>query len=165
MRLARRRAVAALLAVAAGCAAAAPKQGLQDAQQAACTLHVQEHRSGLELLRLPLPPGSVPQLQLAFTHSVLGTPVQDHYTWNVGAWQLTEERFEGEGYGLPHMAAAGETLQRFGAGWRLLLNRTVAPLVVRPLPALQMQLLLPDGRQWLLGSLSRHAIELTTSQC
>ncbi len=34
------------------------------------------------------------------------------------------------------MAAAGETLQRFGAGWRLLLNRTVSPLVVRPLPAL-----------------------------
>ena len=135
------------------------------ALQPACTLHVHEHRSGLEVLRLPLPTSTAPQLQLAFTHSVLGTPVLDHYTWRAGAWQLTEEQFEGEGYGLPHMAAEGETLQRHGSGWRLLLNRTVAPLVVRPLPALQMRLLLPDGRQWLLGSFSTQALELTTTRC
>ena len=133
--------------------------------QQGCTLLAHEHRSGLQLLHLLLPHGAAPQLQLAFTHSVLGTPVQDHYTWSAGAWQLTEERFEGDGYGLPHAAVVGETLQRFGAGSRLLLSRTVAPLVVRPLPELHMRLLLPDGRQWLLGSLSSQAIELTISQC
>ena len=165
----RRGLAAALLAAATGCLAGPQTPGLQGLLQgplqAPCTLHVHEHRSGLELLRLPLPPGAAPQLQLAFTHSVLGTPVQDFYTWSAGAWRLTEERFEGLGYGLPHTASAGETLQRFGAGSRLLLNRTVAPLVVRPLPALHMRLLLPDGRQWLLGSLSSQAIELTASQC
>jgi hypothetical protein len=132
---------------------------------AVCTLHVREHRSGRELLRVPLPPGQEPRLQLGFTHSVLGTPVLDAYRWRAGAWHLTEEQFEGEGYGLPHAAAAGETLQRHGTGWRLLLDRAVVPLVVRPLPAQQMRLLLPDGRQWLLGALATQAVELTTSHC
>lgn len=130
-----------------------------------CTLQLLEHRSGVELLRVPLPARQAPRLQLGFTHSVLGTPVLDAYTWRAGAWHLTEEQFEGEGYGLPYAAAAGETLERHGTGWRLLLDRTVAPLVVRPLPAQQMRLLLPDGRQWLLGTLSTQAIELTTSPC
>ena len=158
-------AAAALLAAATSGSAMAQTPGLHNEPQPGCTLQLHEHRSGLELLRLPLPPGTAPQLQLAFTHSVLGTPVQDHYIWAAGAWHLVEEQFEGEGYGLPHMAAAGETLQRHGDGWRLLLNRTVAPLVVRPLPALQMRLLLPDGRQWLLGSLSTAALEVTLSDC
>ncbi len=130
-----------------------------------CTLQLQAHRSGQPLLRLPLPNHEPVQLQLAFTHSVLGTPVLDSYTWRNGAWHLTEEQFEGEGYGLPHAAGAGESLQRHGSGWRLLLNRSVAPLVVRPLPAQQMQLRLPDCRQWLLGAISTQAIELTLLDC
>lgn len=146
-------------------AAPAPAPEPEPPEPTRCSLQVLEHRSGLELLRLALPSGQAPQLRLAFTHSVLGTPVQDAYTWRNGHWLLTEEQFEGEGYGLPHLAAEGETLQRWGAGWRLLLNRPVTPLVVRSLPALQMRLLLPDGRQWLLGALSAQAIELTTTHC
>jgi len=132
---------------------------------AGCTLHLLEHRSGQELLRVPLQPEPPPRLQLGFTHSVLGTPVLDTYSWRAGGWHLTEEQFEGEGYGLPHAPAAGETLQRHGSGWRLLLDRAVVPLVVRPLPDLQMRLLLPDGRQWLLGTLTTLAVELTTTHC
>jgi hypothetical protein len=155
----------ALLLAAAGPCGAEPTRGAGDA--AACTLHLQEHRSGQTLLRVPLdlPAGQAPQVQLAFNHSVLGTPVLDSYRWKGGHWHLTEEQFEGAGYGLPHAAGPGETLQRHGDGWRLLLNRVVSPLVVRPLPAQQMRLLLPDGRQWLLGTLTAQAVHLTASHC
>jgi hypothetical protein len=36
---------------------------------------------------------------------------------------LVEERFEGEGYGLPSAAGPGERLLRDGAGWRVSLPK------------------------------------------
>jgi hypothetical protein len=128
----------------------------------ACELVLSEHRSGLELLVLPLPAAD-PQAQLAFEHSVLGTTVVDRYRFTPAA-RLVEERFDGQGYGLPHTAGPGETLQRDGSGWRLRTDRSVSPLVVRPLPQQQMRLLL-GGREWRLASLSTQAIELTARGC
>lgn len=140
---------------------------------AACELVLSEHRSGRELLRLPLD-AAQPAMRIAFVHSVLGTPVVDLYHWRAdpanplpGAplqAHVVQERFEGEGYGLPQAAAAGERLERDGAGWRLSLDRPVVPLVVRPLPAQQMQLLGP-GEPVLLASLSAQAIEFTARDC
>jgi hypothetical protein len=44
-----------------------------------------------------------------FEHSVLGTPVEDRYRFTPRGWRaLVEERFDGEGYGLPHAAGPGE---------------------------------------------------------
>lgn len=130
---------------------------------AACQLLAVDHRSGRELLRAEL---AQPQLRIAFTHSVLGTPVEDHYRWRDGAWRLVEERFDGVGYGLPHAAAAvGETLERIGDGWRLTLDREVTPLVVRALPAQAMRVLLDDGRVWPLGELGAASIELRALAC
>ncbi|MBK9361199.1 MAG: DUF1850 domain-containing protein [Rubrivivax sp.] len=101
----------------------------------ACTLVLTEHRSARALARLPLDPAA-PALRVAFTHSVLGTPVEDRYIFRHGAagWRavLVEERWQGEGYGLPIAASPGETLVRDGAGWRLTRDREVQPLVVRP---------------------------------
>ena len=91
------------------CAWAAPGVG------SACALVLTEHRSGLALTRLPLNPAQ-PAADVAFTHSVLGTPVLDRYVWRHSAqgWRahLVEERFEGEGYGLPSAAGPGERLLR-----------------------------------------------------
>jgi hypothetical protein len=129
---------------------------------AACELSLLDHRSGRELLRTALP---VPQLRVAFTHSVLGTPVEDRYQWRAGAWRLVEEHFEGEGYGLPHVDAAGERLERSGRGWRLLLDREVSPLVVRALPAQQMRVLLDDGGVWPLADLGAPSIEIRLEAC
>jgi hypothetical protein len=134
----------------------------------ACELILAEHRSGHELLRVPMP-GGVPEAEIVFTHSVLGTPVADRYAWRLdgGAWRahLVEERFEGEGYGLAHAAGSGETLVRAGGGWRLVLDRVVDPLVVLPLPAQQMRLLLGDGTTVLLGMLSQRSIGLRVDGC
>jgi hypothetical protein len=140
------------------------------AQAAACELRAQEHRSGRELLRAPLVgsgagTGDVPGLRVSFVHSVLGTPVEDRYQWHEGTWVLVEERFEGEGYGLPHAAGPGERLERTAEGWRLRLARPVQPLVVRPLLAQRMRLTLDDGRTWLLGQLTTQAVELRTVGC
>jgi hypothetical protein len=108
-------------------------------------------------------------MEIVFTHSVLGTTVIDRYDWRVGeaGWyaQLVEERFEGEGYGLPAQAAAGEVLLREGAGWRLLLQRRVDPLVVRPLPAQHVRLRLPQQTEMLLGSLSTQSIHMQVQGC
>lgn len=137
----------------------------------ACELVASEHRSGRELLRVPFAaaaPGDAPQLRLSFIHSVLGTPVHDRYRWEIGhggRWLLVEEQFEGEGYGLPYAAAAGETLERHGSGWRLLLARPVEPLVVRPLPTQRMRLTLADGRSWLLADLATQALLLRAAGC
>ncbi len=135
---------------------------------AACELVLSEHRSGLPLQRLPLDPAK-PAMEIVFTHSVLGTTVIDRYDWRVGeaGWyaQLVEERFEGEGYGLPAQAAAGEVLLREGAGWRLLLQRRVDPLVVRPLPAQHVRLRLPQQTEMLLGSLSTQSIHMQVQGC
>jgi hypothetical protein len=100
---------------------------------------------------------------------VLGTPVLDRYVWKSSpqGWRahLIEERFEGEGYGLPSQAAPGERLERHGSGWRLQLNRVVDPLVVLPLPAQSMRIVLPDQREFLLGQLSLKSIEMRAENC
>ena len=180
----------------------------------ACELVLSEHRSARELARLPLN-AQAPAARIAFTHSVLGTPVADEYVWRaaragssdgvegadggvsppgadspvgalgadspVGAlsaegsrrpsrppiWRahLVEERFEGEGYGLPYAAAAGELLTRDGPGWRLRLDRLVHPLVVRPLPSQAMRVSVGSGAPLHLATLSRNAIELRVEHC
>lgn len=149
-RLAGVAQVACLLAITAATAAQA------------CELLLAEHRSGRELLRLPLA-AQAPEIRIAFEHSVLGTTVVDHYRFGATA-RLVEERFEGQGYGLPHRAGAGEVLTRAGAAWRLQLDREVHPLVVRPLPAQRMRLLLGNS-EWLLGELSLLAIEFSVHGC
>jgi len=134
----------------------------------ACELLASEHRSGREVLRAALPVTSghaAPELRVSFVHSVLATPVEDRYQWRAGTWVLVEERFEGEGYGLPHAAAAGERLERTPEGWRLHLARAVHPLVVRPLLAQRMRLTLDDGRTWLLGQLTTQSLELRLQGC
>ena len=149
------RAVAGALLLAA---AAAP----------ACELVLSEHRSARVLARLPLD-AAAPAAQIAFTHSVLGTPVADHYVWraNAGTWRahLIEERFEGAGYGLPQAAAEGQTLIRDGAGWRLQLDRVVHPLVVLPLPAQAMRVTVGAQPPLLLGGLSTRSIEMRVEGC
>ncbi|MBL8340248.1 MAG: DUF1850 domain-containing protein [Rubrivivax sp.] len=149
-----RRAAAAVLA----CGAAA-------GSAQACELRAFEHRSGREVLRAPLAAGAAPELRVSFVHSVLATPVEDRYLWRDGAWLLVEERFQGEGYGLPHAAGPGERLERTESGWRLVLERPVVPLVVRPLLAQRMSLTLDGGRSWLLGVLTAHAVELRAEGC
>ena len=128
----------------------------------ACEAVLREHRSGAELLRLPLE-AAAPELSIAFEHSVLGTTVVDRYRFTP-APRLVEERFEGEGYGLPHAAGPGERLEREGAGWRLVLDRAVDPLVVRPLPQQRMRLVLASG-ELVLATLSARSIEITALGC
>lgn len=145
---------------------------------AVCELLLLDHRSGIELQRLPL---AAPEVVLAFEHSVLGTTVEDRYRF-VPRARLVEERFEGQGYGLPHAAGPGETLERSGEGWRLRTDREVHPLVVRPLPAQNMRLRLDAGaapaaadvqvwgrrsqpREWPLAAWSERAIELRVQGC
>ena len=134
----------------------------------ACELVLTEHRSGLPLTRLAVNPDQ-PAADVAFTHSVLGTPVLDRYVWRHSAqgWRayIVEERFEGEGYGLPADTAPGESLQRDGAGWRLQLDRLVDPFVILPLPAQSMRLVLGDQRVILLGPLSLKSIEIRVENC
>ncbi|MFN0183314.1 MAG: DUF1850 domain-containing protein [Aquabacterium sp.] len=141
------------LAVAGGLALAAPR----------CELVLSDHRAGTELARLPLD-SAAPQVRVAFVHSVLGTPVVDHYRFTPQA-RLVEERFEGEGYGLPHAAGPGQTLRRDGTGWVLQLDRAVDPLVVRALPAQRMRLLLDDGTELPLGTLGAASIRIDAKGC
>lgn len=138
----------------------------------ACELVLSEHRSQRELMRLPLDPAK-PRADVAFTHSVLGTPVLDRYEWRTGAngWRahLVEEQFDGEGYGLPSAPGPGERLERVQSGdrgfSRLTLDRVVAPLVVRPLPAQHMRVQVPGHAPVVLGHLSAQAIELRARGC
>jgi hypothetical protein len=134
----------------------------------ACELVLSEHRSGRELARLPFG-GAPPTARIAFTHSVLGTPVADRYEWrrDGAAWRahLVEERYEGDGYGLPNAAAAGETLVRAGAGWKLTLDRVVEPLVVLPLPAQRMRVVVAGEPPLLLGSLTRASVAFRVAGC
>ncbi len=161
MSLGRRTAVAACTLVIGGAAPASPAPPM-------CELVLAEHRTGRELTRLPLDP-DLPAARIAFTHSVLGTPVSDHYVWRAdsGQWRahLVEERFEGDGYGLPHTAGPGESLARDGEGWRLRLDRIVHPLVVLPLPAQEMRIVVGERPALPLGSLSRHSIEMHAQNC
>ena len=130
----------------------------------ACELLLTAHRSGQELLRLPMN-AAAPELRIAFEHSVLGTTVIDRYVFSPQA-RLIEERFSGVGYGLPNAAGPGERLERIGdsESWRLQLDRPVQPLVVRPLPAQRMRLQLAEG-DLLLSKLSDMAIEIQARGC
>lgn len=134
-----------------------------------CELVLSEHRSARPLARLALDPQQ-PAARIAFTHSVLGTPVVDHYLWRDdpdGNWRahLVQEHYEGDGYGLPNAAAAGEALTRDGNGWRLFMDRVVDPLVVLPLPSQSMRILIADRPAVLLGSLSNRSVELRAIDC
>lgn len=134
----------------------------------ACELVLAAHPHGGELARLALDPAA-PGLRIAFDHSVLGTPVEDHYRFRAGpeGWRahLVSERFSGEGYGLPHVAGAGETLQRDGDGWRLLTDRVVHPLVVRALAAQRMRVLLPGREPLPLATLGAAAVAMRAEHC
>ena len=127
-----------------------------------CELVLSDHRAGTELHRLPLD-AAAPEVRIAFEHSVLGTTVVDRYLFTPQA-RLVEERFDGQGYGLPHTAGPGETLQRDGSGWLLRTDRVVHPLVVRPLPQQRMRLM-AGGQAWLLSRFSAAAIEFTARGC
>lgn len=133
-----------------------------------CELVLTEHRSERPLARLALDPAH-PAARISFTHSVLGTPVVDHYEWRRHAdqWRahLVQEQFQGDGYGLPHVAGPGETLKRDGDGWRLLLDRVVHPLVVLPLPSQSMRVVIGERPALLLGSLSSRSIEFRALGC
>ncbi|MCB1999359.1 MAG: DUF1850 domain-containing protein [Rhodoferax sp.] len=133
-----------------------------------CELVLSEHRSGRPLARLALDPHR-PAARIAFTHSVLGTPVVDHYEWrpHAGQWRahMVQEHFEGDGYGLPNAAGPGETMVRDGDGWRLYLDRVVHPLVVLPLPAQSMRVSVGEQPALLLGSLSQRSIEFRARDC
>ncbi len=132
-----------------------------------CELVLSEHRSERELLRLPLD-AAQPQFEVVFEHSVLGTTVVDRYVPRRAGpvWRahLVEERFRGEGYGLPSAAGPGERMQRDGDGWRLQLDRVVDPLVVLPLPAQHMRVR-TGAREQLLGDLSPRSVALRVSDC
>ncbi len=134
-----------------------------------CALELTEHRSARPLAHLALDPRQ-PAARIAFTHSVLGTPVVDHYAWHrgpAGQWRahLVQEHFEGDGYGLPNAAASGETMVREGNGWRLFMDRVVDPLVVLPLPSQSMRVLIADHPAVWLGSLSNRSIEFRAIDC
>jgi hypothetical protein len=127
-----------------------------------CELRLSDARSGRELIRLPLP-AQDPQIQIAFEHSVLGTTVIDRYRFTPTP-VLIEEEFEGDGYGLPSMAGPGESLEVKGSRKRLLLWRTVDPLVVRALREQRMRVLLPQG-DLLLSSLGAPAVLFEAQSC
>lgn len=136
---------------------------------AACELVLSEHRSEQVLMRLALDPQR-PAARIAFTHSVLGTPVVDYYEWRAdgaGHWRahMVQEHYEGDGYGLPNAAGPGERLVRDGDGWRLYLDRIVHPLVVLPLPSQSMRVSIGERAAVLLGSLSQKSIDMRAENC
>jgi hypothetical protein len=134
-----------------------------------CELVLSEHRSERPLVRLALDPAR-PAARIAFTHSVLGTPVVDYYEWRddgAGHWRahMVQEHYEGDGYGLPNAAGPGERLVRDGDGWRLYLDRIVHPLVVLPLPSQFMRVEIGDRPAVLLGGLSDKSIDMRAENC
>jgi hypothetical protein len=141
-------------------------------QASACELMLRTQRTDYTVLRIPLAVTS-PTFTLAFEHSVLGTTVRDRYEIRTDAarqtlW-LTEERFSGEGYGLPHAAnGTSEVLQRTDEGWLLKTNRLIDPLVVRPLRSQAMRLIV-GTQTWLLADLAHTeanaAIEISSETC
>ncbi len=136
----------------------------------ACELLVAEHRSEQPLHSFALDPLQ-PEFAIAFEHSVLGTPVVDTYRVRVDHGEhriwLVQERFQGQGYGLPYTAGPQETLQKLGEDWLLTLNRVVDPLVIRPLPVAAMRLKVGENT-WLLADLAGNtstALVLTARGC
>jgi hypothetical protein len=163
--IATRHAVAAcVLCAALPAALSSPRTAVTGAQ---CALVIAEQRSGREVARLPLD-ARAPAAQVAFTHSVLGTPVADRYEWRHAGdrWRahLVEERYEGEGYGLAIAAGPGETLTREGDGWRLTLDRPVDPLVVRPSKS-QGTRVQAEQAAVVLADLTTAAVELRIAGC
>lgn len=164
--IATRHAVAAcVLCAALPAALSSPRAAVTGAQ---CTLVIAEQRSGREVARLPLD-ARAPAAQVAFTHSVLGTPVADRYEWRRAGdrWRahLVEERYEGEGYGLAIAAGPGETLTRDGDGWRLTLDRAVDPLVVRPSKDQRTRVQANEALAVILADLTTAAVELRVADC
>lgn len=140
---------------------------LVGAAQAGCDLVLSHQRSDRELARWELP--AAPRFAIRFTHSVLRTSVRDAYEMRLhaGGWRahLLEERFEGEGYGLPHAAfGPGESLHRTATGWLLRLDRPIDPLVVRPTPEQDAWLEI-GGRAVRLLELGRGPMLLTMGRC
>ncbi len=135
---------------------------LMSTAASACQLVLTEHRSGRLLLSVPLDP-LLPTATVSFTHSVLGTPVADRYEWRGRQAHLVEERFEGDGYGLPNAAGPGETMVRDGDGWRLTLDRIVDPLVVPPVQGMRIDI--GTRPAVLLRKLSAKSIELRVQDC
>lgn len=141
-------------------------------QAETCILELSEFRSGKPLTRLELK-GPPYIFTIAFTHSVLNTPVSDRYIWQpdkkVGHARIVEELFEGEGYGLPDNAAPGEIFERIqtddGPRWRLSLDRRVEPLAVLPLASQKMRIEITGQPAVLLGSLSNKTILVQGSGC
>jgi hypothetical protein len=105
----------------------------------------------------------VPEIRIAFEHSVLGTTVIDRYRFMPDA-VLVEEEFEGEGYGLPAAPGPGERLERVGSRQRLTLSRAVDPLVVRPAGSARTRVLLPGG-DVVLASLGAPSVAFDAVGC
>jgi hypothetical protein len=141
---------------------AASAQASGGASSGTCEVRLSDARSGGELMRLSLP-AQDPQIQIAFEHSVLGTTVIDRYRFTP-APVLVEEEFEGEGYGLPSTAGPGERLETHGTRKRLVLWRSVDPLVVRALREQRMRVLLPQG-ELLLSSLGASTVLFEAEHC
>lgn len=140
---------------------------LGGAAQAGCELVLTDHRGDRKLARWELP--QAPRFTIRFTHSVLRTSVRDTYEMrrHPQGWRahLLEERFDGEGYGLPHAALGpGESLHPTQTGWLLRLNRPVDPLVVRPTPE-QDAWLEVGGRSVRLLDLGRVPMLVTLDRC
>jgi len=138
----------------------------------ACQLIVSEHRGGQTLATMPLA-GPPFLFDIAFTHSVLNTPVLDKYEWRAQpgggqAW-LLEEIFEGEGYGLPYDAQPGQHFRRVksaeGERWQLTLNRQVHPLVVPPVRSQQMRIEIEGLAPLMLEELSRNSMLISAVNC
>lgn len=133
-----------------------------------CYLTLTQHRTGLVLASILMPDVPV-RFSVEFIHSVLGTRVSDLYEMRFadGLWQahLIEERFEGEGYGLPYGATEqGQRYERDAQGWRLTLDRVVDPLVQLPLPEQQVDLVWSGGRIR-IASVSQSSVRITLEGC
>ncbi len=116
-----------------------------------------------------LMPETPVRFSVEFIHSVLGTRVSDSYEMRYadGRWRahLIEEKFEGQGYGLPYGATEpGQRYERDVHGWRLSLDRIIDPLVQLPLPEQQVDLVWPAGRIR-IGSLSQSSVRITLEGC
>ena len=133
-----------------------------------CYLTLTQHRTGLALAKILMVHTPV-RFSIEFTHSVLGTRVRDFYEMRLaeGRWQahLIEERFEGQGYGLPYAATEpGQRYERDANGWRLTLDRVIDPLVQLPLPEQKIDLVWPGG-QLRIASLSQSSVLISLEGC
>lgn len=134
----------------------------------ACELTLTEHRSGIEVLSLPVKERPI-RFSVSFVHSVLQTPVEDFYEarYQDGRWKmyLVKELHQGQGYGLPYAAtASGESYVHTDKGWLLTMNRLVDPLVQLPLPSQRITLHF-QNKSVLLGSLSKYSMRIEVRDC